>query len=204
MRFNFSTIIISLAIASSVVAAPAPGPNASELEKRSWLGEKKISEWFQEVKNSFSRGACVTGLVTVKNIAWSKLSWALDGLVNLCPLIKMDVDVCSNFIYTEDAVLVDSLLSADITGGDGKFICFHVGGLCSPPAITSGTLAFPKPKPVNATIPNLNGTLVDVLPLSNWHVDGQYTTRFEAMYNKALCCRKYANSHANVTRAAPS
>ncbi|KAG0066033.1 hypothetical protein BGZ89_007695 [Linnemannia elongata] len=51
----------------------------------------------------------------------------------------MDVDVCSNFIYTEGAVMVDSLLSADITGGDG--------GLCSPPAFTSGTLAFPKPKP---------------------------------------------------------
>ncbi|OAQ33614.1 hypothetical protein K457DRAFT_122099 [Linnemannia elongata AG-77] len=71
----------------------------------------------------------------------------------------MDADVCSNFIYTEGAVLVDSLLSADITGGDG--------GLCSPPAITSGTLAFPKPKLVNATILNLNGTLVDILPLSN-------------------------------------
>ncbi|KAG0076334.1 hypothetical protein BGZ90_008839 [Linnemannia elongata] len=108
----------------------------------------------------------------------------------------MDADVCSNFIYTEGAVLVDSLLSADITGGDG--------GLCSPPAITSGTLAFSKPKPVNATIPNLNGTLVDVLHLSDWHVDGQYTTGSEAMCNKALCRRKYANSHANFTRAAPS
>ncbi|KAK3837051.1 MAG: Metallo-dependent phosphatase-like protein [Linnemannia elongata] len=165
MRFNLSTVILSLVVASSVIAAPAPGPNASELEKRSWLGDK-ITEWYQEVKNSFNCGACVTGLVTIKNIAWLKRSWALDGLVNLCPLIKMDADVCSNFIYTEGAVLVDSLLSADITGGDGKFICFHVGGLCGLLAITSGTLTFPKPKPVNATIPTPSGTLVDVLHLS--------------------------------------
>ena len=68
MRFNLSTVILSLAVASSVIATLAPGPNASEQEKRSWLGDK-IAEWFQEVKNYFSCGACVTGLETVKNIA---------------------------------------------------------------------------------------------------------------------------------------
>ncbi|KAF8942107.1 hypothetical protein BGZ47_006806, partial [Haplosporangium gracile] len=47
------TVILSLAVASSVIAAPTPGPNASELEKRSWLGDK-ITEWFQEVKDSFN------------------------------------------------------------------------------------------------------------------------------------------------------
>ncbi|KAH7055484.1 hypothetical protein BKA57DRAFT_501983 [Linnemannia elongata] len=99
----------------------------------------------------------------------------------------MDVDVCSNFIYTEGAVLVDSLLSADITGGDG--------GLCSPPAITSGTLAFPKPKPVNATIPNLNGTLVDVLPLSNWH--GDYNC--DAPPKLATSMLDYVRSVANIS-----
>ncbi|KAG9067924.1 hypothetical protein KI688_011515 [Linnemannia hyalina] len=84
MRFNLSTVILSLFIASSVIAAPAPGPNASELAKRSWLGDK-MTEWFQEVKNSFSCGACVTGLVTVKDIAWLKRSWALDGLYTNSP-----------------------------------------------------------------------------------------------------------------------
>ncbi|KAF9550906.1 hypothetical protein EC957_011453 [Mortierella hygrophila] len=160
-----------------VIAAPAPGPNASELVKRSWLGDK-IIERLQEVKNSFSCGACVTGLVTVKNITLLKRSWGIGRV--------------------EGAVLVESLLSADITGGDGKFICFHAGGLCGLPIITSGTLAFPKSKPVNATIPTPSGTLVDLA--RRW----QYTTGSEALCNKAICCRKYANSPATVARAAPS
>ncbi|KAG0289328.1 hypothetical protein BGZ96_007105 [Linnemannia gamsii] len=165
MRFKLSTVILSLAVASSIVAAPAPSPNASELEKRGWLGHK-ITEWFLEAKKSFNCGACVTGLVTVKNVAWLKKSWALDGLNGLCPLIKMDADVRTcHYIWQP-----------------------HI----------------PKSKPTNAVIPTPSGTLVDVLHLSDWHVDGHYNTGSEALCNKALCCRKYANSPSNATRAASS
>ncbi|KAG0276653.1 hypothetical protein BGZ95_007245 [Linnemannia exigua] len=203
MRLKLSIVVLSLAVASTVTAAPAPSAHASDLEKRSWLGDK-ILEWFKEAKKSFSCGTCVTGLVTVKNIAWFKKSWALDGISALCPLINMDRNVCENFIYTEGAVLVDSLLAGDITGGDGKIICWHVAGLCAQPALTSGTLNFPKPKPANAVAPASSGTLVDVLHLSDWHVDGKYSPGSEALCNKALCCRKYSNSPANATRPAPS
>ncbi|KAF9136408.1 hypothetical protein BG015_003153 [Linnemannia schmuckeri] len=197
MRFNLSTAILSLAIASLVITAPAPDTNAPEVEKQSRLGYK-IAEWFQEVKNSFNCLACVAGLVTVKNIAWLKRSWALGGVVKPYPLIKMDVDVCSNFIYTEDAVLVDSLLSADKMGGDGRFICLHVGGLCALPAITSGTLTFLKPRPVYAIIPAPSGTLADVLHLSDAALSwGDYNCN--ASYKLVTSMLNYVPSVANIS-----
>ncbi|KAF9105018.1 hypothetical protein BGX29_000830 [Mortierella sp. GBA35] len=160
---------------------------------------------FLGVKDTFNCGACVAGVVTVKNIAWFKKSWALDGVHSLCPYTtSIDADACTNFIYTEGSILVDSLLTANIMGGDGKLICYHVRGICAAPAVTSGTLTFPKGRPTNSLILTPSSNFVDVLHLSDWHVDNKYVAGSKAVCKKALCRRKYSDSPTNVTRAAPS
>ncbi|KAG0005914.1 hypothetical protein BGZ79_000608 [Entomortierella chlamydospora] len=101
-------------------------------------------------------------------------------------------------------VFLDSLMTANVTGSDGKEMCYNLAGLCPAPAISSGTLTFPKPKPHNATAPNPSGTLVDVLHLSDWHVDNEYVTGSEAICGKPTCCRVYSDSPATPLRAAAS
>jgi sphingomyelin phosphodiesterase len=61
--------------------------------------------------------------------------------------------------------ILDSVQRADISE-DGKAICHALGSLCPAPAITSGTLRFPKAKPANAAAPAPSGQQVDVLHLS--------------------------------------
>ncbi|KAF9952773.1 hypothetical protein BGZ72_005926 [Mortierella alpina] len=201
MRVNFPTIVLSLAIASAVYAAPAPHV---QLEKRNWATDK-LKELFTKALNTLECGACVAALIGAKDIAFLNKNWVLDAVNELCPSIaKMPKDVCSGLVYSQGPVMLDSLLAASLTSGDGKAICFHVLGACPAPAIGSGTLTFPKPKPANPVVPAPSGTQVDIVHLSDWHVDMEYTVGSEGACNRPLCCRKYADSPLTPTRAASS
>ncbi|KAF9438133.1 hypothetical protein BGZ76_009588 [Entomortierella beljakovae] len=200
MRINLSTVILSLTAASTVYAAPAP----HHLDKRNYFTDE-IKSLVNKALSSMECGACEAALVGIKSVAFLNKNWALSAVNDICPSIaKQSADVCTGLIYSQGPVIMDSLLSADLTGGDGKEICFQVLGICSAPSIKSGTLTFPKPKPANAVAPTSSGTQVDVVHLSDWHVDEQYVAGAEAACNRPTCCRKYADSPATPTRAAAS
>jgi sphingomyelin phosphodiesterase len=74
--------------------------------------------------------------------------------------------------------------------------------VCPAPAVSSGQLSFPKPRPTNPVIPHASGNLTDVLHLSDWHVDEQYLPGSEAACNRPLCCRKYPDSPTSNNRSA--
>ncbi|KAG0355265.1 Metallo-dependent phosphatase-like protein [Gamsiella multidivaricata] len=201
MRINFTAAVLSLAMASSVYAAPAA---PVRLDKRNWVTDK-LKGLLSEALSTLECGACVAALVGVKDVGLLNKNWALDAVNELCPsLSKQSADVCSGLVYSQGSVLLDSLLAADLTGGDGKEICFQILGACPAPAIASGTLTFPKPRPANPVVPAPSGNQVDVLHLSDWHVDAQYTPGSEGACNKPVCCRKYADSPASPTRAVSS
>ncbi|KAF9317855.1 hypothetical protein BG003_000251 [Podila horticola] len=206
MRIAIPTLVLSLAMVSSVYAVPTPATD--HLEKQNAVTDK-IKSLFEDILHSMNPSqrcsACVAALVGVKGFAHLNKNWALDAINGICPSVtNRTADVCSGLVYSQGPVILDSLLSADITGGDGKFICFQVLGTCSPPAIGSGTLTFPKPRPANPVVHAPSGILVDVVHLSDWHVDTQYAQGSEADCKKPLCCRKYADSPAVANRSASS
>ncbi|KAF9116534.1 hypothetical protein BGX27_001828 [Mortierella sp. AM989] len=200
MRINTSSIIISLVAASAVFAAPTP----IQLERRGWVTDR-LKPLFTKAVQSLSCGACVTALVGAKDVAFINKDWVLDAGRQLCPtLLKKPADVCNGMIDAYGHAILDSILKANIVGGDGKIMCYSLAGICSPPAISSGTLSFPKPRPVNAVAPAPSGQHVDVLHLSDWHVDEHYEAGAEAGCDKPTCCRKYADSPLTPTRSASS
>ncbi|KAG0380984.1 hypothetical protein BGX24_001693 [Mortierella sp. AD032] len=220
MRLGITTVILSLALATTtILAAPAATPftpatsssilasapsHFNHIQKRNWVTDK-LKELLQEALQTLECGACVAALVGVKDVAYIKKSWVLDSINSLCPeLSKEPADVCSGLINSQGPVLLDSLLKADLTGGDGKEICFQVLGVCPSPSVSSGTLTFPKPRPANPTVRAASGTHVDILHLSDWHVDEQYVAGSEAACNRPLCCRKYSDSPATANRSASS
>ncbi|KAG9072015.1 hypothetical protein KI688_006237 [Linnemannia hyalina] len=210
MRIKISAVILSLALATTtVLAAPAPiqpstpdilaaaPSHLSHLQKRNLVTDK-LKGLLQKALTSLECSACVAALVGVKDVAYLNKNWVLDVVNDLCPsLAKEPADVCAGLVNSQGPVLINSLLKADLTGGDGKEICFQVLGVCPAPAVSSGTLTFPKPRPANPTIHAPSGVLSDVLHLSDWHVDEQYTPNSEAQCNRPLCCRKYPDSPAS-------
>ncbi|KAI8354462.1 Metallo-dependent phosphatase-like protein [Mortierella sp. GBAus27b] len=163
----------------------------------------KLKDLFTKAVKSLECGACVAALVGAKDVAYLNKNWVLDAAAGLCTELKvMPKDVCTGLVYSQGPVLVDAILQANLLKGDGKYFCFQALGACPAPGVTSGSLTFPKPKPANAVAPTPSGNIVDVLHLSDWHVDNQYVPGAEGDCNRPLCCRKYDDSPLTPKRAA--
>ncbi|KAF9116533.1 hypothetical protein BGX27_001827 [Mortierella sp. AM989] len=199
MRIRISTVILSLTAASSVCAAPV---TPAHLEKRGFIMDK-LKELFAKAVESLECGACVAALVGAKDVAYLNKNWVLDAAEGLCSqFASMPKDVCTGLVRTQGPVLVNAVMQANLLSGDGKYICFQVLGACPAPGVSSGSLTFPKPKPVNAAPPAHSGSQVDVLHLSDWHLDNEYVAGSEGDCNRPLCCRKYADSPLTPKRKA--
>ncbi|KAI1321165.1 hypothetical protein EDD11_007731 [Mortierella claussenii] len=196
MKISISTLILSLTAASAIHAVP------TRLEKRDWVADK-LKPLFTKAVKSLECGACVAALVGAKDVAILNKSWVISAAKELCPtLAKQPADVCNGMLDLYGPSLIDSVLKANILSGDGKLICYALGSICPAPAVTSGTLTFPKPRPANPLAPTHSGELVDVAHLSDWHVDELYVPGSESECGKPTCCRKFADSSLNLTRAA--
>ncbi|KAF9322235.1 hypothetical protein BG003_003246 [Podila horticola] len=201
MRITIPTVILSLVAATSVYAAPAAPVH---VDKRGWVIDQ-LKPVFEKALKTLECGACVAALVAAKDLAYLNRNWVLDAANGLCGDFKiMPKDVCSGMVYSQGPVLIEAVMQASLLSGDGKQICFQVLGACPPTGISSGTVAFPKVKPVNAVAPTHSGNLVDVLHLSDWHVDNEYVVGSEGDCNRPLCCRKYSDSPLTPKRKASS
>ncbi|KAG0042518.1 hypothetical protein BGZ83_000362 [Gryganskiella cystojenkinii] len=197
MRIAFPTVIISLVAATTVYAAPA-----APLDKRGWVIDQ-LKPLFEKALKTLECGACVAALVGAKDIAYLNKNWVLDAAAGICSEFKiMPKDVCQGLVYSQGPVLINAVMQASLLSGDGKNICFQVLGACPAPGVTSGTLSFPKPRPANIAPVTHSGQTVDVLHLSDWHVDTEYVAGSEGDCNRPLCCRKYADSPLTPKRKA--
>lgn len=89
MRISFSTVILSLAVASSVYAAPVAPKPVHNLAKRGWVLDK-LKALLEEVLTTLECGACEAALVGVKDVAWLNKNWVLDAVNDLCPTLSKE------------------------------------------------------------------------------------------------------------------
>ncbi|KAG0296219.1 hypothetical protein BGZ98_001063 [Dissophora globulifera] len=193
MKINVRTTILSLAAVSTVIAAPV------HLDKRNFIADKLLS-LFIKAFHTMECDACVVAIAGLKDVARLSQKSVLDVGKALCPTVaKWPADVCDGLVDLYGPPLMNAILKADIKGGDGKL------GVCPAPAVTSGTLTFPKPRPANISVPSPSGKLVDVLHLSDWHVDEHYTAGTEANCGSLGCCQvKTPAPTAPLNRSAAS
>ncbi|KAG0362702.1 hypothetical protein BGZ54_008517 [Gamsiella multidivaricata] len=86
MRVRVSSVILSLVVATLVIAAPAP--HAARLEKRD-EAEDKISDLLTKALESLGCDDCLAALVGVKEYAISDKSRVLEIVNNLCPTLSI-------------------------------------------------------------------------------------------------------------------
>ncbi|KAF8979890.1 Sphingomyelin phosphodiesterase [Entomortierella lignicola] len=199
MRSNILFITLSLAVASTVFAARPTSPQeVSMREQDFYIKADSLIE-------KLDCATCEAAAGALKELSKVSTDKALEAINHYCnKLTDEPAEVCSNLTNSQGPVFLDSLQSADLSGGDAKVICFQTAGICSAPDITSGTLTFPKPRPNNITAPKPSGQIIDVLHIADWHVDEQYTPGSDGVCNYPLCCRQYPDSKSKPTRPAAS
>jgi sphingomyelin phosphodiesterase len=86
------------------------------------------------------------------------------------------------------------------TTGDMQAWCYYQFRACpAPPVIQINEADWFSAKPENGVSPEPSGETINVLHLSDWHLDPRYDIGSEANCTEPLCCRPYStNIHLNT------
>ncbi|KAF9543678.1 hypothetical protein EC957_000533 [Mortierella hygrophila] len=183
------------AICTTTAAAPTATPPT----------EAQVRELVTKAATSKTCEDCVAALRVSREFARDSVTAAIELSKSMCPNItKSPADLCNGNIDKQMPVFIESVFKADFDRGDDKAICHYVTDNCPPPPVTAGTLRFPRPKPKVLTVPAHSGKLINVIHLSDWHVDELYEPGTEAQCDRNTCCRTFptTNTSAPPIRAA--
>jgi sphingomyelin phosphodiesterase len=80
--------------------------------------------------------------------------------------------------------------------GDMQAWCYYTFQTCSaPPVITINESEWFSPKPEGLVAPEPSGETINVVHLSDWHLDLRYDIGSEANCTEPLCCRPYSTNN---------
>lgn len=84
--------------------------------------------------------------------------------------------------------------------GDMQAWCYYQFKVCnSPPVIQINESDWFSPKPEGGVPPKPSGETINVLHLSDWHLDSRYDIGSEANCTEALCCRPFSTNNVLST-----
>jgi len=152
---------------------------------------------------------CIAALSVGKLAAQVAPEFVPDALVSLCISTGFGSNSSCTTTYTAEsfgAVWTQVLAFADVTGLDGQYICNSLSSnFCPAPYLTPLNTKglFPKPKPANATAPPASGRKVNVLHLSDFHLDPRFSVGAEANCSSGLCCRYSSSAPPQAVFPAP-
>lgn len=138
---------------------------------------------------------CVAALSVAQMAARLAPTYLPEAMISLCQQTGFAANATCQSTYevgSFGATWTQILSKADVAGLDGQYICAYLGSYCAAPNVTAFDLAFPKPKPANATRPKPSGQRVKVLHLSDLHLDARYEVGAEGNCTSSMCCRHAA------------
>ncbi|EGN94903.1 hypothetical protein SERLA73DRAFT_171272 [Serpula lacrymans var. lacrymans S7.3] len=172
---------------------PLPPPaTPSTLLEQAVIQVKSIASNPTFGNNSCAR--CQAALEVAKFLALAVPDQGPEFAVQLCEYFNYS-STCSVTYgkYALGPILTQVIASADVGGYDGQLLCSKDLGLCPAPWTSplnlTGWFAKPKPNPLPPPI-QPSGERIKVLHISDFHLDAQYATGYEANCTSGSCCRE--------------
>ncbi|RAL15751.1 acid sphingomyelinase [Aspergillus homomorphus CBS 101889] len=158
--------------------------SSTGIEKRT-----TVSDILTDIEDAATCAACET-LAHLGNDDF------VDVITEVCKLAKVDDhDVCEGAISREGPILAHDLRNMQIPSKTAVLFCTTIFGLCDYPAVAEYTVDFPSAKPANASRPAPSGqTPLQIVHISDIHVDLSYETGANYNCTKNICCRPYTTS----------
>ncbi|KAJ5089429.1 hypothetical protein N7532_008113 [Penicillium argentinense] len=165
-----------------------------------------VSDILSDIENAFTCGACEALLGVLQGLAHLGNDAFVDVITDVCVLASVeDKDVCEGAISREGPILAHDLRNMHIPSKTATLFCSTVFGLCDSPDVTEHTVEFPSAKPSNASRPSPSGeTPIQVVHISDIHVDLSYETGANYNCTKNICCRPYTESDAPGNTSFPA
>lgn len=192
----FAPLLLALPTLTSVLAISETTNEAlSAFGKRS-----TISDILTDIEDAASCTACEALLVVLKVLAHTGNDNFVDVITEICILAGVeDSDVCTGAIALEGPILAHDLRVMTIGTRTSELFCLTVFGLCQWPDIEAYTVSMTD-KP-DTTRPAPSGeSPIQVVHISDIHVDLSYETGASYNCTKNICCRPYtADDEPGVT-----
>ncbi|KAJ5564594.1 acid sphingomyelinase [Penicillium frequentans] len=185
---------------ASLVGAAFAVPGKS-LAKRT-----TVAEIFTDIEDAVTCAGCEALLVILQALAHLGNDDFVDVITEVCILAGIDDDdVCEGAIAREGPILAHDLRNMDVPSHTATLFCTTIFGLCDYPAITDYTVDFPSSKPANASRPASSGeTPIQVVHISDIHVDLFYEVGASYDCTKNICCRPYTAADAPGNTSYPA
>ncbi|KAJ5884215.1 acid sphingomyelinase [Penicillium tannophilum] len=194
-------MILSRWFASASLVGAAFAVPGKSLAKRT-----TVAEIFTDIEDAVTCAGCEALLVILQALAHLGNDDFVDVITEVCILAGIDDDdVCEGAIAREGPILAHDLRNMEVPSHTTTLFCTTVFGLCDYPAITDYTVDFPSSKPANASRPASSGeTPIQVVHISDIHVDLSYEVGASYDCTKNICCRPYTAADAPGNTSYPA
>lgn len=161
-----------------------------------------VSDILTDIEDLAECSACQALLVVLQALAHVGNDAFSDTIIAVCEALQIeDDDVCAGAIGLEGPILAHDLRQMSIPSKTSELFCLTVFGLCQWPAVDTSFDLGLSAKPANATRPEPSGqTPLQIVHISDIHIDLNYTAGASYNCTKNVCCRPYdADDTVGVT-----
>ncbi|CAI7640204.1 unnamed protein product [Penicillium manginii] len=187
--------------AATLLGASFASSDGDDVVKRS-----SASDILSDIENAVTCSSCEALLGILQGLAHLGNDAFVDVITDVCVLAGVeDKDVCEGAIGLEGPILAHDLRNMDIPSTTAVLFCSTVFGLCDFPDVTEYTVEFPSVKPANASRPSPSGqTPLQIVHISDIHVDLSYEVGANYNCTKNICCRPYTAADAPGNTSYPA
>ncbi|KIW01898.1 uncharacterized protein PV09_06741 [Verruconis gallopava] len=165
-----------------------------------------VSDILADIENAATCTSCQALLLVLQAIAHAGNSAFVDVITEVCILAGIeDADVCEGAIAEQGPILAHDLRQMTIGSHTATLFCATIFGLCDFPAVREYSVSFPSTKSPNATRPPPSGQApIQVVHISDIHVDLFYEVGSSYNCTKNICCRPYTAADAPGNTSYPA
>ncbi|PMD54294.1 sphingomyelin phosphodiesterase [Hyaloscypha bicolor E] len=201
---RFLTIVGGLlaalpAFTSSLTLSETTGQALSAFGKRS-----TVSDILTDIEDATTCVACNVLLVVLKVLAHTGNDNFVAVITDICILAGIDdADVCTGAIGLEGPILAHDLRVMTIGTRTSQLFCLTVFGLCQWPDIEAYTVSM-SDKPATTRPAPSGKSPIQVVHISDIHVDLSYEVGASYDCTKNICCRPYTTADVPGNNSYPA
>ncbi|KAL5350564.1 hypothetical protein ACLOAV_004133 [Pseudogymnoascus australis] len=178
---------------------------AAVSESPALVKESVASDILDDIENAVTCAACEAVLLALKGLAHLGNDAFVNVVTDVCKLAKVeDDDVCEGLISEEGPVIAHDLRKIKIGSATSKTLCASLIGLCPYPEVKPYAIPFPKAKPAAKRPISSGQSPIQVVHISDTHVDLSYEIGANYNCTKPICCRSYTPDDAPGNNSYPA
>ncbi|KAH8680783.1 calcineurin-like phosphoesterase [Xylariales sp. PMI_506] len=202
MKFSTITALLGWTLAVPVLSSGLD--QISDVTKNSLRAIAKrstISDIIDDIEDLATCSACEALLVVLKALAALGNDDFTDVIIDVCEGLGIeDDDVCAGAIGLEGPILAHDLRQMTIGTKTSQLFCLTIFGLCQWPDVDTSFSLDLSAKPDTSRPSSSGKTPIQIVHISDIHVDLSYTVGASYNCTKNICCRPYeADDEPGVT-----